>query len=147
MELFRITKAEYQNDLTGIGAYKYGGRWNSPQNSVLYTSSRRSLAMLEIMVHWQQPSPPKDFVVVVLFVPDKASATNIYPIIDWHQDLVWSREAGDSWLQRNDTLLMGVPSAVVPVEKNYLINPGHPEFEGVKVIDIEPFQFDKRLFL
>ena len=70
MELFRITRAEYQNDLSGIGAYHHGGRWNSPRGAMLYASSRRSLAMLEILVHGQRPTPPPDYVVVVLYVPD-----------------------------------------------------------------------------
>ena len=147
MELFRITKSEYQHDLTGIGAYRHGGRWNTPQNSMLYTASRRSLAMLEIIVHWQQPNPPKGFVVVVLFVPDNTPVYNPYPIIDWQEDHQWSKEMGDSWLKENKTLLMSVPSVVVPSEKNFLINPLHTDFGSVKIISTEPFQFDKRLFL
>jgi RES domain-containing protein len=147
MELFRITRAEYQNDLTGIGAYRHGGRWNTPQNSMLYTSSRRSLAMLEIIVHCQQPNPPENFVVVVLFVPDNAPVYNPYPLMDWQEDQQWSKETGDSWLKANNTLLMSVPSVVVPSEKNYLINPLHADFGSVKVINTEPFTFDKRLFL
>jgi len=147
MELFRITRAEYQNDLSGIGAYYHGGRWNTPQNSMLYTSSRRSLAMLEIIVHWQQPIPPKGYVVVVLFVPDSVAVKNLsYPIPDWYEDQQWSKEVGDMWLQSNESLLMSVPSAIVPAEKNYLINPTHPEASSMKVIHLEPFQFDKRLF-
>jgi RES domain-containing protein len=92
MELFRITRSEYQHDLTEIGAYRHGGRWNTPQHSMLYTSSRRSLAMLEIIVHWQHPNSTEDFVVVVLFVPDHASVSNPHPPSDWQQDQQWSKE-------------------------------------------------------
>lgn len=103
--------------------------------------------MLEIIVHWQQPNPPKGYVVVVLFVPDSASVINLTaPPADWYQDQQWSKEVGDLWLQNNGSLLMSVPSAIVPAEKNYLINPAHPEASSVKVIHLEPFQFDKRLF-
>lgn len=148
MELFRITRSEYKNDISGIGAYYHGGRWNSPRKSMLYTSSRRSLAMLEILVHWQQPVPPPDYVVVVLFVPDSMTQPhNIYVTKDWKEDQQWTKEAGDSWLTKNETLLMRVPSVVVPTEMNYLINPGHPDAESIKVISIEPFDFDKRLFV
>jgi len=147
MELFRITKAEYQNDLTGIGAYYHGGRWNSRGNAMLYTCSHRSLAMLEILVHWQRPTPPPDFVVVVIFVPDSlARANNLYLIKDWQQDQHWSQETGDLWLKEKKTLLMKVPSVLVPNEPNYLINPLHPDAEAIKVINIEPFEFDNRLF-
>lgn len=148
MELFRITRSEYQNDLSGIGAYYHGGRWNSPGNAMVYTGSRRSLAMLEILVHWQKPVPPPDYVVSVIFVPDSmARSHNIYVIPDWREDQQWSRELGDSWLLEKKTLLMRVPSVIVPTEYNYLINPQHPDAESVKVIHTEPFHFDSRLFL
>ena len=147
MELFRITRAEYQNDLSGIGAYRFGGRWNSAGNSMLYASSRRSLAMLEILVHWQRPTPPPDYVVVVLFVPDPLASTHIpYVTHEWHVEQQWSKDAGDAWLNEKKTLLMRVPSVIVPSEWNYLINSSHPDAESVKVIHIEPFQFDNRLF-
>ena len=147
MELFRITRAEYQNDLSGIGAYRFGGRWNSAGNSMLYASSRRSLAMLEILVHWQRPIPPPDYVVVVLFVPDTLASTHVpYITHDWQVEQQWSKDTGDSWLNEKKTLLMRVPSVVVPSEWNYLINSNHPDAESVKVIHIEPFQFDNRLF-
>ena len=114
---------------------------------MLYTCSHRSLAMLEILVHWQRPTPPPDFVVVVIFVPDSlARANNLYLIKDWQQDQHWSQETGDLWLKEKKTLLMKVPSVLVPNEPNYLINPLHPDAEAIKVINIEPFEFDNRLF-
>jgi RES domain-containing protein len=147
MELFRITRSEYQNDLSGIGAYHYGGRWNSPRGAMLYASSRRSLAMLEILVHWQRPVPPPDYVVVVLYVPDSMARPFVpYMTDEWQDDQQWTRETGDTWLSQAKTLLMRVPSVVVPSEYNFLINPGHPDAESLKVISIEPFNFDSRLF-
>lgn len=148
MELFRITRSEFQDDLTGEGAYKYGGRWNSPGNRMLYTSSRRSLAMLEILVHWQRPVPPPDYVVVVLFVPDVLVGSNLlYTVPDWRQEQQWSKQEGDNWLSDKSSLLLRVPSVVVPAESNFLLNPLHPDASSVKVIDVEPFGFDKRLFV
>lgn len=147
MELFRITRSEYQNDLSGMGAYYHGGRWNSPRNAMLYTCSRRSLAMLEILVHWQRPTPPPDYVVVVIYVPDSMKFTQgIEVISNWQLEPQWTRETGDKWLQNKSSLLLEVPSVVVRNESNYLINPHHPDAEAVKVINIEPFEFDSRLF-
>ncbi|MCE7039384.1 RES family NAD+ phosphorylase [Dyadobacter sp. CY312] len=147
MELFRITRSEYQNDLSGMGAYYHGGRWNSPRNAMVYSCSRRSLAMLEILVHLQRPTPPPDYVVVVIYVPDAMKfAKGIYVIPDWQLEPQWTRETGDTWLQEKSSLLLRVPSVVVRNESNYLINPNHPEAESVKVINIEPFEFDSRLF-
>lgn len=148
MELFRITRSEFKDDLTGEGAFKYGGRWNSPGSRMVYTSSRRSLAMLEILVHWHRPIPPPDYVVVVLFIPDALVGKNLlYTIPDWRQEQQWSRQEGDSWLRDRASLLLRVPSVVVPAESNFLLNPLHPDANSVKVVDVEPFSFDKRLFV
>lgn len=148
MELFRITRSEFKDDLTGEGAFKYGGRWNSPGSRMVYTSSRRSLAMLEILVHWHRPIPPPDYVVVVLFIPDALVGKNLlYTIPDWRQEQHWSRQEGDSWLRDRTSLLLRVPSVVVPAESNFLLNPLHPDANSVKVVDVEPFSFDKRLFV
>lgn len=148
MELFRITKSEYQNDLSGMGAFHYGGRWNSPGNAMVYTGSRRSLCMLEILVHLHKPIPPPDYVISVIFIPDALAKSDlIYRVQDWQEDMRWSRECGDTWLSKKETLLLGVPSAIVPSEYNYLINPLHPAAESAKVIHVEPFQFDTRLFV
>ncbi len=147
MELFRITRSEYQNDLSGIGAYYHGGRWNSPRNAMLYTCSRRSLAMLEILVHWQRPTPPPDYVVVVIYVPDSMKYTKGVEVVsNWQHEPQWTRETGDIWLNEKSSLLLRVPSVVVRNESNYLINPNHPDAEAVKIINIEPFEFDSRLF-
>jgi RES domain-containing protein len=114
---------------------------------MLYASSRRSLAMLEILVHWQRPVPPPDYVVVVLYVPDSMARPFVpYMTDEWQDDQQWTRETGDTWLSEAKTLLMRVPSVVVPSEYNFLINPGHPDAESLKVISIEPFNFDSRLF-
>jgi RES domain-containing protein len=103
--------------------------------------------MLEILVHWQRPTPPPDYVVVVLYVPDSMKfAQGVDVIPDWQLEPQWTRETGDKWLQQKHSLLLRVPSVVVRNESNYLINPNHPEAEAVKVINIEPFEFDSRLF-
>ncbi|MCF2517369.1 RES family NAD+ phosphorylase [Dyadobacter sp. CY351] len=146
MELFRITRTIYKDDLTGIGAFHHGGRWNSPGRPMLYASSHRSLAMLEVLVHASRSTPPPDYVVAVLFVPDDIKSLAAYTIEDWKQDPQWSKSVGDDWLEDSKSLLLRVPSVVVNSEYNYLINPSHPAASEVKVIHIEPFEFDKRLF-
>jgi RES domain-containing protein len=148
MELFRITRSEFQNDLTGIGAFYHGGRWNSPRNYMLYTSSHRSLAMLEVLVHWNKTVPPPDYVIVVLFIPDSMVTTQApYMVSDWQEEQYWTKETGDTWLKEGRTLLCRVPSVVVKSEYNYLINPMHASASAIKIVDVEPFEFDKRLFV
>ena len=103
--------------------------------------------MLEILVHWKQPSPPPDYVVVVMFVPDSLVSKNVLDVgPDWRLDQQWCKEAGDAWLAERKNLLLRVPSVIAPSEANYLINPLHTDAGALKISDVEPFNFDKRIF-
>lgn len=147
MELFRITRSEYQDDLSGIGAFYNGGRWNSPRNAMLYTSSHRSLAMLEILVHWHKTVTPANYVIVSIEIPDDlASIKAPHLPADWPEDQQVTKDIGDSWLKKGSSLLLRVPSVVVKAEQNYLVNPMHADAVSMKITDIEPLNFDKRLF-
>ena len=53
---------------------------------------------------------------------------------------------GTAWLRSRRTVALSVPSAVIKVERNILLNPLHPEAEGIRLIGDEPFSFDPRLF-
>ncbi|OJV14432.1 MAG: hypothetical protein BGO21_17050 [Dyadobacter sp. 50-39] len=147
MELFRITRSEYQDDLSGIGAFYNGGRWNTPRNAMLYTSSHRSLAMLEVLVHFHKTVTPPNYVIISLEIPDElATISEPQLITDWEEDQQWSKDTGDKWLKPGNSLLLKVPSVVVKAEKNYLVNPMHPDVVSLRITDIEPLNFDKRLF-
>ncbi|KAA0993160.1 RES family NAD+ phosphorylase [Dyadobacter aurulentus] len=147
MELFRISRVAYQDDLTGIGAFRHGGRWNSPGHHMLYTASHRSLAMLEVLVHLNKSIPPPDYVIVVLYIPDAMATVNVpYMVPDWEFEQHWSRDTGDQWITKKTSLLCRVPSIVVQSEYNFLINPAHENAGAIKVVDKEPFEFDTRLF-
>ena len=51
---------------------------------------------------------------------------------------------GSAWYRSNETLLLKVPSAVVPTEHNYVINARHPDFAQVQIKTREPFAYDYR---
>jgi RES domain-containing protein len=53
---------------------------------------------------------------------------------------------GTEWLRSRRTLALSVPSAVVPQERNYLLNPAHPDFARVALGRREPFSFDPRMW-
>jgi RES domain-containing protein len=114
---------------------------------MLYTSSHRSLAMLEVLVHWHKTVTPPNYVIVSLEIPDDiATITAPYLVPDWYEDQQWSKEVGDSWLKEGNSLLLRVPSVVVKQEQNYLVNPMHADMLSLKITDIEPLSFDTRLF-
>ncbi|HEX2077453.1 MAG TPA: RES family NAD+ phosphorylase [Longimicrobium sp.] len=149
MRVWRITRQVY-DPLDGEGPRRIGGRWNSPGNSVVYTASHLSLALVEVLVHTDPDLIPEDLTVFQLDVPDSARI-QVIRVDDlpaaWARipNPVACREVGDAWLSRGESLVLAVPSAVVPEEFNYLINPAHPAASGVRVVAQRPFAFDPRL--
>ena len=114
---------------------------------MLYTSSHRSLAMLEVLVHWHKTVTPPNYVIVSLEIPDDvASVTAPYLVPEWYEDEQWTKEVGDEWLKAGNSLLLRVPSVVVQAEQNYLVNPMHPDVLSLRITDISPLTFDTRLF-
>ncbi|MBC8151622.1 MAG: RES family NAD+ phosphorylase, partial [Bacteroidetes bacterium] len=78
MELFRIAQKPYSTDLSGRGAFEYGGRWNEKEHYMLYTSGSRSLAMLETLVHLRRTQPPANRVVMILYLPDSLIVDTVH---------------------------------------------------------------------
>jgi RES domain-containing protein len=149
MVLYRIAKCIYADDLSGTGARLYGGRWNSEGRSALYVASSRSLAVLEVLVHLPPLLIPNDFCLVEIGVPD-----NSFGVIS-PEDLPdnWKaispplalKQLGNTFLKKQDHLLLQLPSAIVPNEFNYLLNPLHKDISKVKILNKQTFDFDERL--
>lgn len=57
-----------------------------------------------------------------------------------------TQHIGTQWLRSNQSIALGVPSVVIPLERNLILNPNHPRFSEVKAIDVIPFFFDPRIF-
>ena len=151
MITFRITKVQYAHDLSGRGAEKAGGRWNSKGVPVLYTSQSRALASLELAVHIPFGFLPKDFKLIAIDLPENCGIMEIdehdlpenwkqYPFSTLTQKI------GNEWFRQTDALIMRVPSVVVEEEFNFLVNPFHPDFKYVTIAGIKVFEFDLRLF-
>jgi len=149
MVLYRIVKCNYANDLSGTGARLYGGRWNSEGKQAIYLASSQSLAVLEVLVHLPPLMVPDDYCLVEIEVPDNSVADiSINDLPDNWKDIsppIAVRQTGDKFLQMQERLLMKVPSSIVPMEYNYLLNPRHPSMKKVKILKKESFDFDKRL--
>ena len=65
---------------------------------------------------------------------------------DWRQPgHLACRAIGDTWLAEERTAVLRVPSAVVPEEPNYIINPRHRAAKGIQVVGRRRFAFDARL--
>ena len=135
--------------LSGEGARLYGGRWNSPGVPVVYLSEHQSLAALEIIVHQRPLTPRGDF--LAYFIEWEEAQTERLPAKqlppNWRTSPPESGNLaiGDEWAKARRSLILAVPSAIIPEEVNFLLNPAHPDFSGVKIPKGTPFHFDPRL--
>lgn len=151
MDLFRISKKKYIKDLSGEGARKFGGRWNSKGSAVLYTSQTESLAALETLVHASIATIPSDLNLLILSVPDHIEPDRIdvkeLPL-GWRNYPAPNQlaEIGGKWVDSESSLLLKVPSVLVQSEMNILINPNHFDADKLSIKEIRPFSFDMRLF-
>lgn len=138
-----------QSAFDGYGAKQYGGRWNSKGRKAVYLADAPALAALEILVHAIEFRMLKWYCIFRAEFPD-ALVSRIDPEMlpaDWQADpppLVL-QEIGDSWIEREQTAVLQAPSAVVPLEVNYIVNPAHPDFKHIEISEPIPFDFDSRL--
>ena len=149
---WRLIKAEHADDaFAGEGARRGGGRWNSKGVRVVYTSGSLSLATLEVMVHIPFYSALKNYACIPIdFDPNLSQSITIEDLPDnWKADPTPQsvKEVGDRWIQNQESVILKVPSVIIPVEYNFLINPSHPDFKKVVIHSPQRFAFDPRLLL
>lgn len=152
IRVYRIVREPYsKTPLDGEGSYRFGGRWSSPGTRIAYTAEHLSLAIIEYFVHIEASDPPKDLVVVAADIPDTVSRVALTPEelpSNWRQVPAPTRLAvvGDSFAAERKSAILVLPSALVPSESNWLVNPLHPEFAEIRVNPAEPFHYDARFF-
>ena len=149
LAVWRITTARFVTSaFTGEGARLYGGRWNPKGYPIVYTAESRSLALLEMLV---QDDPLRaNYVFVPAYIPNDLSIKTIQTQElpeDWRnlstRDVL--QTIGKDWLTSMRSAILSVPSAVLPAERNYLINPNHPDFQKIMIATPESLQTDMRL--
>jgi RES domain-containing protein len=147
---WRLIKAVHADDaFSGEGARRGGGRWNSKGVRIFYMSQSLSLATLEVMVHTAFYSALKNYVCIPIdFDPGLSQSITpedlpanwmIAPIPQSIKDM------GDRWIQSQESVILKVPSVIIPAEYNYLINPSHPDFKKVVIHSPQEFPFGPRL--
>ena len=151
MFVHRIVKSiSRARDLTGLGAFLEGGRWNSEGVHALYTSENPSLAMLELLVHLDPEEMPPGMYLMDISLsrsPRILQLTDADLPDDWREpDNLYLRSLGDRHLREGRYLGMKVPSAVMPSQYNIVLNPQHPSFgRCVRVEKVSPLALDRRL--
>lgn len=152
MITFRLAKERYKNSLSGIGAARYGGRWNGTGIEIIYTASSRALAMAEMLVHLDMNEVPDDFHMMSILIPDdiKIKSVSVEELpSQWNRLIEYlpvTKLIGNTFIQENEYCLLQVPSAVVKGDFNILINPYHKSFREIEISEVEIFPFDRRLF-
>jgi RES domain-containing protein len=149
MIVFRISNELYKNDISGEGAALNGSRWNSRRTRILYTGEYISLVILESLVHLRSLDVPERQYLLQIELPDGEFAEIKESKLkdQWQQHPNYTQWMGDQFVLANQSLILKVPSAIVPQEHNLLVNPLHAEFKKVKVIKTELLELDKRLLL
>ncbi len=149
MVVYNIRKLEYSKKLIASG---FSNRWNKDEEYVIYTSSSRALAMLELLVHRSGIDLGKGFrlLEIKLNITDKdIEELKIEKLgKNWQSIEAYSQEQkiGSDWYKKSDKLILKVPSVVIPQEYNYVINTRHKDFEKkVKLELVEEIDFDKRI--
>ena len=147
---WRIAKAKHVvSAFTGEGARLYGGRWNSSNSGMVYTAGSISLATLEMFVHLRNEIVMGRYVIFeVTFDSSLVSAVNIDELPDTWRDCPSPHEVqiiGDEWIRSGCSAVLKVPSAVIPSEFNFLLNPNHKHFGKIDIGPEEALLFDKRL--
>jgi RES domain-containing protein len=147
LTVYRICSARFPaND--GEGARLYGGRWNPRGIRIVYSAQSASLCALEVLAN--SGSLPRNMILIEIEIPASVSMETVdlatlpegwdgaVPVDD-------TRVIGRDWQLRDDSAVLSVPSAIVPRERNYLLNPAHRDFSRIEFAAPVLFQFDPRL--
>jgi RES domain-containing protein len=147
--VWRICAFKYQDSaLSGIGGLYVPGRWHPQGHKIVYTAENLALASLEVFVHLE--SDRVKLVAIKLNIPDEMEIEEIkreFLPSNWQDPLSYSKlqQMGRDWLISRRTPILKVPSAIVPVENNYLFNPEHPDLKINPEPSIE-FRYDRRMW-
>ena len=150
MRVWRLKRRAHAADLSGIGGLRASARWHHRGQPVLYTSEAPALAVLEMLAHVSPSELPSDLRMIEIDVPGALSIEVCDPVPlskQWRRSPGPSalRDFGTAWLASKRSAVLQVPSAVVPAQFNYVLNPAHPGARKFRVVGNEPFEFDPRL--
>ena len=148
MVIWRISN---HADLSGTGGMHSSGRWHHRGAPVAYLAEHPALAMLEVLVNFElAPGEiPDGYMLLEVEFPDDRS---IHVLDDaelpdgWREHRTLTQGIGGDWLASGSSALLGVPSAIMPKSRNYLLNPRHPDAAAALIKSTNRVPFDQRLF-
>jgi RES domain-containing protein len=149
MEVFRVSIEKFAREMDGEGARLFGGRWNLKGIPCIYASESRALAVLEYSVNTSLDLIPPFLCIVCFEIPDRNIRRLSVPDLPWNWQNtaipISTREFGTSILLDGKTLAFRVPSAIIPEEFNFVINPLQYDPDGLRIKDVQDFPYDARI--
>lgn len=147
MRVYRLSKTKYCKDLTGEGSRQFGGRWNKVGTACIYTSQSRALAVLEYTVNTNIDDIPRALSMIEIEIPEHLiTKIDLQKLPgDWMQNPSpnSTKEFGTEMIERS--LIIEIPSIVIPDESNYILNPNHLQSNMLQISNIYDFVFDIRI--
>lgn len=150
--VWRISKHRYAaTAFNGEGSRRSAGRWNSRGTSIVYTSATLALAALENFVHMEIEDAGNMLVSIQADIPEDVQIDKVDPTQlpnDWYSIPALQSLAliGDKWFTSGITAVLMVPSAIIPLENNYLLNPLHKDFSRMQIHSPKPFVLAQRMW-
>jgi RES domain-containing protein len=145
MRLWRISN---HLDLSGDGGFIVEGRWHRRGISVVYATDHPATAMLETLAHFDVRRIPDEYQLLGIDVPTDAPQHRLDPTVlpsGWRNNLELTQSLGMELLERKEHLLVFVPTVLVPMAWNVLLNPTHGAAEACKIAEVIREAFDPRL--
>lgn len=152
MIVWRLLRKKFSKEpLSGEGARIFGGRWNSPGTPAVYASEHLSLAALELFVRLNIDDFGETFAAIPIYIPDsiKVIKIELQSLPKNWRDIPpnrFTQNIGDSWIRNAETSVLMVPSVIVPLEFNIVLNPTHNDFKKLRLEKIHDFQYDSRIW-
>ncbi len=150
MVVYRVADVRFKDKtLSGIGAEKVGGRWNEVGIRAVYCSENISLALLEYYVHSGNIAfLPKEILIAKIEFPDEFKIEVLKHLPEkWNQYPYNSKTTSVFTNISTDRNLFAlrVPSTIVPLESNIILNPLYKEFGKVEITEFIQLPVDQRL--
>ena len=151
LTVWRIISSKHiDRAFTGEGSRLYGGRWNNKGTAMIYLSSSKPLAAIELFIHINSSQVMNDIYSLISVNFDNKQVLSLDPSNlphSWNESPASSatKIIGDDWIKSQRSLVLKVPSVIFPNEFNFLVNPTHKSFSKLQIGYSESFRFDPRM--
>jgi len=147
--LWRLYRTRHGPGLDGLGGMFASGRWHTQGQRVVYFGGSAAIVVLERLAHTDPDLLPSDLQLARFEFPEPVSETKVEELaalpVNWSRNEDATRRIGGQWRQRGSSCILAVPSAILPEESNFVLNPEHPDAKRLRLVRARRFTFDPRL--